>query len=230
MAKVPKKQYVVIGLGRFGRALAKALYNGGAEVMAIDKDPDLVNDIDEYCTQAICADATDEKILHKLGVHNLDVAIVCMASEIESSIFVTLILKQLGIPRLIAKANNIKHKHVLEKIGADRVIIPEEEMGVKLAAALLNPNMIEVLSLSDNYRIVEIRTPAKWQHKSLIELNLRAAERITIILLKRGEEIFVPPAGDCVLLPDDILVIAGTVDDTRRLSTKATDEVNQDLV
>lgn len=228
MAKIVKNQYVVIGLGRFGIALTKCLFAEGAEVLVIDRDPEKINEIDAYCTQAVCADATDERVLAKLGVRNLDVAIVCIASDIESSIFVTLLLKQLGIPKIIAKAQDAKHKHVLEKIGADYVIVPEEEMGEKLAVSLVKPNMIEVLSLSNQFRIVEIRTPQKWQGKSLLELNLRTTERISIILIKRGETVIAPPTAECVLLPDDILVIAGAVADIKRLSTKATAKVLED--
>lgn len=225
MAKVIKKQYAVIGLGRFGMALTRGLNAEGAEILVIDNDPDKVNAIEPYCTQAICADATDETVLEKIGIRNLDVAIVCIAGDIESSIFVTLTCKQLGVPQVIAKAQNARHRHVLKKIGADIVIVPEEEMGAKLAANLVKPNMIEVMSLSDNFRMVEIRTPLKWQHKTLVQLNLRNTEKVTLVLVKRGEEIIVTPGGDCELLPDDILVIAGTYTDTKRLSSKATETV-----
>lgn len=229
MAKVIKKQYAVIGLGRFGMALARGLNAEGAEVLVIDSDPDKVNDIEPYCTQAICADATDESVLEKIGIRNLDVAIICIAGDIEASIFVTLTCKQLGVAQVIAKAQNDRHRHVLKKIGADIVIVPEEEMGAKLAANLVKPNMIEIMSLSDNFRIVEIKTPLKWQHKSLIQLDLRKTEKVTIILIKRDDNIIVTPAADCELLPDDILVIAGTYTDTKRLSSKATETVLESL-
>lgn len=229
MAKVIKKQYAVIGLGRFGTALTKGLFAEGAEVLAIDSDIEKVNDIEPFCTQAICADATDESVLERVGIRNLDVVVVCIANDIESSIFVTLTCKQLGVPRVIAKAQNERHRHVLKKIGADIVIVPEEEMGAKLASNLVKPNMIEVMSLSDKFRMVEIRTPLKWQHKTLIQLNLRNAEKITIVLIKRGDDIIVTPAGDCELLPDDILVIAGSYADTKRLSAKATEAVLEEL-
>ena len=227
MAKT-KKQYAVIGLGRFGTALTRELFAEGAEVLAIDSDQDKVNDIEPYCTQAICADAADEAVLEKIGIRNLDVAIVCIASDIESSIFITLTCKQLGVNQVIAKAQNERHRHVLKKIGADIVIVPEEEMGAKLAANLLKPNMIEIMSLSDNFRMVEIKTPQKWQHKTLLQLNLRVTEKVTIVLIKRGKEIIVTPGGECELLPEDILVIAGTYADTKRLSNKATERVLDD--
>ena len=229
MAKAIKKQYAVIGLGRFGTALTRELHAEGAEVLAVDSDQDKVNDIEPYCTQAICADATDEAVLEKIGIRNLDVVIVCIAGDIESRIFVTLTCKQLGVPQVIAKAQNERHRHVLKKIGADIVIVPEEEMGSKLAANLLKPNMIEIMSLSDNFRMVEIKTPLKWQHKTLIQLNLRNTEKVTIVLIKRGNEIIVTPDAQCELLPEDILVIAGTYTDTKRLSAKATERVLDEL-
>lgn len=228
MAKNVKKQYAVIGLGRFGTALTKGLEREGAEVLVIDNDPDRVNEIDNYCTQAICADATDEKVLEKLGVRNLDVAVVCIADDIESSIFVTLTLKQLGVPKVIAKAQSDKHRSVLQKIGADLVILPEEEAANKLVEKLLKPNIVEILSLSDDFRIVEIKTPVKWQNKTLLQLDLRNTERVSILLIKRGNDVITTPDRETVLMPDDILLISGDATATKRLSAKATASVIDD--
>lgn len=225
MAKAVKKEFVVIGLGQFGTALTHKLYEDGASVMVIDKDPDKINEIDAYCTQAICADATDERALDKLGIKNLDVAIVCIASEIESSVFITLTLKQMGLPLVIAKAKNAKHKHILQKIGADLVLVPEEEMGIKLGGQLTKPNMVEILSLNDSFRIIEIKTPTKWQNKTLVQLKLTSTEHVTILLIKRGEQVIVTPGGDCTLLPDDVLVLSGSAADTQRVASKATGTV-----
>ena len=225
MAKAVKKEFVVIGLGLFGTSLTKKLYAEGAAVMAINKDPDKINDIDAYCTQAVCTDATDERALEKLGIKNMDVAVVCIASEIEASVFITLTLKQMGLPLVIAKAQNEKHKHILKKIGADVVLVPEEEMGMKIGGNLTKPNMIEILSLNEKFRIIEIKTPAKWQNKTLIQLRLTVTEKVTILLIKRGEEIIVTPDGSCTLLPDDILVLSGTVADTKRVAGKATENI-----
>ena len=230
MAKTTKKEFVVIGLGQFGTALTKQLYEEGASVLVIDKDPDKINDIDAFCTQAVCADATDERALERLGIKNLDVAVVCIASEIEASVFITLALKQMGLPLVIAKAQNDKHKHILEKIGADRVIVPEEEIGIKLAGNLTRPNMVEILSLNEQFRIIEIKTPVKWQNKSLIQLKLTTTERVTILLIKRGEEIIVTPGGDCVLLEGDILLISGSLADTKRVAGKATQAILNEFV
>lgn len=224
MAKQIKKQFAVFGLGRFGTSVTKALYENGADVLAVDKNIERVNDMDSFCTQSVCADATDERVLIKLGINNFDVAVVCIGTDIESSIFITLMCKQLGIKHVICKAQDAMHKMVLEKIGADRVIIPEEEMGEKLAAGLLKPNIVEIMNLN-NFRIVEIITPEQWQNKSLIELDLRNTEKITVIIVKRGDEIIVTPSSECRLLADDVLVIAGNATDTERLSRKATKTV-----
>lgn len=231
MKKIPaiKKQYVVFGLGRFGFALTKALYEYGAEVLAIDKDEEKVNDISPYCTHAVCADATDDNNLNQLGINNMDVAIVCLASNIEASIFVSLMCKQMGIPQIFSKARDEKHRLVLQKIGVDWAFIPEETMGEKLAATLLKPNMVEIMTLTDKFRMVEIRTPKKWQDKTLAELDLRNTEHVNLVVVKRGDDVIASPGGDCKLLADDLLIIAGTVNDTKRLSNKATEQVYGDV-
>lgn len=230
MAKTVKKEFLVIGLGQFGTALTKRLYEEGASVMVIDKDPDKINDIEPFCTQAVCTDATDERALAKLGIQNLDVAVICIASEIEASVFITLTLKQLGLPLVIAKAQNDKHKHILSKIGADKVLVPEEEMGIKLAGNLTKPNMVEILSLNEQFRIIEIKTPVKWQNKTLIQLKLTATEHVTILLVKRGDQIIVTPGGDCMLLEGDILLISGSLADTKRVAGKATQAILNDII
>lgn len=224
-----KNQYVVFGLGRFGSALTKALFEAGAEVLAVDKDIERVTDIEQYCTHAVCADATDEHNIERLGINNMDVAVVCVASNIEASIFITLMCKQMGIPKVISKAIDVRHKLVLERVGADSVIIPEVAMGERLAAMLAKPNVVEIMTLADSFRMVEIRTPKRWQDKTLIELDLRHTERVNIVVIKRGDEIITSPAGDCKLLPDDLIVIAGAVDDIKRLSNKATGKAVADV-
>ncbi len=223
-----KKQYVIFGLGRFGVALTKALCEYGAEVLVIDEDEDKINEISPFCTQAVCADATDERNLEKLGINNMDVAVVCIASNIEASIFVSLMCKQMGVPTVIAKARDDRHKLVLQKIGVDTTFVPEEAMGEKLAATLVKPNMVEVMTLTDKFQMVEIRTPKKWQDKTLAELDLRNAEHVTLVVIKRGDEVIASPGADCKLLADDLLIIAGTVNDTKRLSNKATETVYTD--
>ena len=225
-----KNQYVVFGLGRFGVALTKALYENGAEVLVVDKDEERINEISPYCTHAACADATDEHNLERLGINNMDIAIVCIASNIEASIFVTLMCKQMGIPKVISKASDERHKLVLERIGADSVVIPEEAMGERLASMLVKPNVVEIMTLADSFRMIEIRTPKRWLDKTLIELNLRNTERVNIVVIKRVDEIITSPSGDCKLLEYDIIVVAGSVNDIKRLSNKATGKVVSDTI
>lgn len=217
-------------MGRFGAALTKALYNYGAEVLVVDKDEDKINEISPYCTHAVCMDATDEHNLERLGINNMDVAIVCIASNVEASIFISLLCKQIGIPKVMSKASNERHKLVLERIGVDTVLIPEEAMGERLASMLVKPNVVEIMTLADSFRMIEIRTPKRWVDKTLIELNLRNTERVNIVVIKRGDEIITSPAGDCKLEADDLIVVAGSVDDIKRLSNKATGKAVDDKI
>ena len=131
----------------------------------------------------------------------------------------------MGIPKVISKASDEKHKLVLERIGVDSVVIPEEAMGERLAAMLAKPNVVEIMTLADSFRMVEIRTPKRWQDKTLIELDLRNTEHVNIVVIKRGDEVITSPAGDCKLLADDLIVIAGAIDDIKRLSNRATGRV-----
>lgn len=224
-----KKQYVIFGLGRFGVALTKALCEYGVEVLVIDEDEDKINEISPYCTHAVCADATDEHALEKLGVNNMDVAVVCIASNIEASIFISLICKRMNIPTVIAKARDDRHKTVLQKIGVDMTFVPEEAMGEKLATTLLKPNMVEIMTLNEDFQMVEIRTPKKWQDKTLAELDLRNTEHVTLVVIKRGDEVIASPGGNCKLIAEDLLIIAGSVADTKRLSNKATEKVSNEI-
>lgn len=223
-----KRQIAVIGAGRFGTAVITTLFESGAEVLVIDEDEERINAIQDYCTQAIVADATDERVLEKIGINEFDTVIVCIATDAEASIFVSLTCLQMGVKQVIARASDRKHKLVLEKIGVEKVIIPEEDSGIKLANQLTKPNLIEVLQLTEDFRIVEIKTPVKWRDKTLIQLDLRKSEKVSIILIKRDNQIIVSPSGECVLLHDDVLVIAGTIEDTERLRTKATQSVLDD--
>lgn len=229
MKKNLKKQYVIFGLGRFGTALTKALHEYGAEVLVIDEDEEKINEIAPFCTHAVSCDATDEHNLEKLGINNMDVAIVCISSNIESSIFISLMCKQLGIPTVISKAFDERHKLVLQKIGVDHVFIPEEAMGEKIAATLVKPNMVEVMTLTDDFHMVEIRTPKKWQDKTLAELDLRNTEHVTLVVIKRGDEVIASPGANDKLLEGDLLVLAGTVTDTKRISNKATATVSNTI-
>lgn len=222
-----KKQFLVIGLGSFGASLAKTLFEKGADVMAIDKNYDVINAFEPFCSQAICMDATEEQQLNKIGPANMDEAFVCM-SDIKASIFICLSLLQAGVKKVTCKATDEKHKTVLKKMGVHRVIIPEQEIGYKTALNVIRPNMIEILSLSESFTLVEIKTPEKWLGKTVMELDLRRNERVYVLAVKRGEDIMTEGLKDIMLEPDDLLLIYGSKRHTDRLAGKATKNVEDD--
>lgn len=211
------KQYLVLGLGRFGMSIAKALCELGQEVLAVDSDAELVNDIAPYVTQAMQLDATDEDVLATLGVNNFDAAIVSIGQNTRDSILVSVILKELGVPYLIAKANDDLHAKVLRKIGADRVIFPERDMGARVARSILTPNVLDLMNLSDDYQIIEIRVPSKWVGNSIIGLNVRRHYGLNILAIHRQERFLVSPAPDMLFASGDTLLVMGKKEDIEQL-------------
>ena len=177
-----KKQFVIIGLGRFGASIAKTLYALGNDVLAIDKKEDLVQEISDSVTHAIQMDATDESALRTLGIRNFEVAVVTIGDNIQSSIMATLLVKELGVKYIIAKGNSDIHAKVLYKIGADRVILPEKDMGVRVAHNLVSSNILDYIELSPDYSIIEIDSPNEWCNKTMKELNLRSKYGINVIV------------------------------------------------
>ena len=211
--KEKNKQYMVLGLGRFGESLAKSLYKQGHEVLAIDSDEELVDAIAPYVTQAIRIDATDEGALQSLGVRNFDAAIVSIGQNMRDSILVCVLLKELGVPYLIAKATDELHAKVLRNVGVDRVIFPERDMGMRLAKSLLTPNVLELMDLSDDYQLVEIILPMKWAGNSIIGVDVRKKYGISILAIHRGGQFLVSPSPDTVFETGDILLVLGQKDD-----------------
>ncbi|WP_434632166.1 TrkA family potassium uptake protein [Thermoanaerobacterium thermosaccharolyticum] len=212
------KQFVVIGLGRFGSSVAKTLYSLGCDVLAIDSSEELVQNISDSVTRAVQADATDEKVLRSLGVRNFDVAIIGTGTDIQTSLLVTLMVKELGVKTVVAKAQNELHAKVLLKIGADRVIFPEKEAGVKLAYSLISSNILDFIELSPEYNIVEIIAIRDWIGKSLNELKLRQRFGLNIIAIKRGNNIKITPSADDIIMEGDNLVVIASTDDINKLN------------
>lgn len=203
-----RKQFVVIGLGRFGTSVAKTLTALGHEVLALDKNEHAVQVIMQDVTQAVQADAREEETLRGLGVRNLDVAIVAIGDDLEANILITLMLKEMGIPYVVAKAQSIQHGKVLEKIGADKIVYPEQDMGIRLANNLIRTNVMDFIELSLDYSIFEIIAPAKFVNKSLGKLNLRAVYNINVVAIKKGiDQIVIAPGANSVVEEKDILVI-----------------------
>lgn len=203
------KQFVVIGLGRFGSSIAKTLYSLGNEVLAIDSDEEAVQGIADDVTQAIQAEATDEGMLKSLGIRNFDVAVVTVGSDVQSSIMITLLVKELGIKYVIAKAHNELHAKVLYKIGADRVVFPERDMGIRVAHNLCSSSILDYIELSPDYSIMEIAAIEEWENKNLRDLNMRSKYGVNVMAIKRGSNINVSPQADDMIKPGDVLVVIG---------------------
>ena len=203
------KSYIVIGLGKFGAEASRRLCELGCEVLAIDRNADLVQPISTQVTQAVVGDARDKEVLRALGAKDFECAIVAIGDNLADSVLATMNLKELGVPYIVCKAADETHRQVLMKLGADKVVIPEQEQADRLAKNLSSPNVLDYIELSDAYGIIEIPAPVKWQGKSLKELNVRAKLGVNIIAVKSGGEINVSPAADYRITSDDIMVVLG---------------------
>lgn len=206
------KSYVVIGLGLFGSCVARQLCGLGSEVLAIDMDAELVQAISGDVTNAVVADAQDKEVLKALGVGNCDCAVVAIGDDLGASVLATMNLKELGVPYIVCKAHDSTHRKVLEKLGADKVVIPEREVAEKLAHSLSSPNVLEFIELSKDYGIVEVPAPKAWAGKSIVQLNVRAKLGVNIIAVESGENVNVAPSAQYVVKKDDILVVLGDYD------------------
>ncbi|MBE5734940.1 MAG: TrkA family potassium uptake protein [Clostridiales bacterium] len=215
------KDYLVIGLGRFGKSVATTLYSMGNEVLAIDKDADEVAKLHDKVSTAVTADASSKEILYSLGAQNFDCAIICM-SDIEASLLATQVCKDLNIPYIIAKAQNEQHGKILSSIGVDLIIHPEEYVGKKLASLLSKPGINELVELTDDFNIFEMTTPESWYDKNVEELNIRRKYGVSIVYIKRSNKILSPDA-DTKLAEGDILIIAGQKNKLSLLSNLNTD-------
>lgn len=204
-----KKDFVVFGLGKFGRSVAQALFQNGCDVLAIDRDSEVVQDISDFVTHAVQADVTDAEALHALGIRNFDVAIIAIGEDMQSSIMSTILVKEIGVPYVVAKAQNDLHKRVLEKVGADKVIFPEREIGVRIANNLTAQSFTDYIEVSEDFSIGEIEIRKEWVGKTLKELDMRNVYGINVIGIKQGSEITITPAADKLLSNVDVLIVIG---------------------
>lgn len=208
-SNVKKKQFAVIGMGRFGSSIAKTLYNLGFEVLAIDENEARIQDIIDTVTHAVQANSTDEDALKALGIRNFDVVVVAIGQDIQSSILTALILKDLGVPMLIVKAQNELHGKVVKKIGADKVIFPERDMGQRVAHHLISNNIMDFIELSDDYSIVEIMAAKKMVGKNLRQLDIRAKFGCNVIAVKSPDKMNIAPHAEDIIKENDILIVVG---------------------
>lgn len=215
-----KKNFAVIGLGRFGGSICRTLANQGIEVLAIDKNEERVNEFSMIASHAVVGDSTDETVLKSIGIRNFDHVIVAIGDDIQSSILTTLILKELGVHIVTAKAQNDYHEKVLRKIGADRVVHPERDMGERIANNMASNSVLDYLELSAEHSIVEIVANGKIGGNTIIDLDIRKKYGLNIVAIKRGEELIVSPQAKEIIRHNDILIVIGNDNDINRFERK----------
>ncbi|KIL44718.1 potassium channel family protein [Jeotgalibacillus soli] len=215
-----KKEFVVIGLGRFGGSIVRELIEQGMEVMAIDKFEDKIDEFANIATHAVMADSTDESVLRSLGIRNFDHVIVAIGDDIQASILTTLMLKEIGVKKITVKAQNDYHEKVLKRIGADKVVHPERDMGKRIAHNIVSNNVLDYLELSDEHSIVEIVANDLLIGNTIIGLDIRAQYGINIVAIKRGDEIIVSPQATDEIQEGDILIVIGADSDINRFEKR----------
>lgn len=206
-----KKTYAVFGLGRYGIAVATELVENGIEVIAVDSNQQIINDVAAYLPVCKCADVTDAEVISRLGIESIDTVIVCMANNLEASVMAVTLCKEAGVKTVIAKCANEMHQKILLRIGADQVVFPENESGIRLAKNLLSSGFIDIISLSKDVSMIEIDVKKEWFGKNLIELNLRKKYGFNIVATKKNNKVNVNVNPEQVL--DDqttLIVIANT--------------------
>lgn len=214
------KQFAVIGLGRFGRSVAVTLSKMGYDVLAIDINEEKVNDIMEYVTHAVQMDAMEEQALRSLGIRNFDVVIVAIGQSVQSNILVTVMLKEMGVKKVVAKAVTELHGKVLAKVGADKVVFPERDMGVRVAHALVSKNILDQINISPDYSIIELVTPDEFAGKTLGEGEIRGKYGVTVLAIRRGNEVIISPGAKQMVREGDVLVVVGRNEKLRALEEK----------
>jgi trk system potassium uptake protein TrkA len=202
-------EFAVIGLGRFGGAVALTLARLGHHVLGVDVDPHRAQSFAPHLTHAVQMDATEEEALRQLGMRNFDTVVVAIGGHLDASILITLLLKEMGVRRVVAKASSDLHGKILEKVGADRVVYPEKEMGQKVARFLTEANVLDLIELTPHVSLVETGVPAGMVGRNLRDLDLRARYGVTVLALRRGERVIISPSADQPLHAGDVLVLLG---------------------
>lgn len=215
--KSKKKQFLVLGLGRFGASVAKNLGQMGHDVLAMDTSEALVEEISPFVTQAVQGDVTDEAALEAIGVRNFDVAVVSIGTNIRDSILACVLLKEQGVPYIVAKATDELHGKVLAKIGVDRVIYPERDMGLRVAKSLVSANVMELMELSKDAQIVEITLPKAWETRTIGSLDVRNHYHVSILAVHRADQFIISPTASTALQENDTLLILGKPEDVESL-------------
>ncbi len=213
------KRFAVIGLGKFGFNVAKALFEDGNEVVAIDSDKNRVKSIDQWSTEAIVLDCTEKEILKSLGLETMDAVIVSTGSKISTSILICLYLQEIGVKKILAKALDDDHAKILQKVGATEIIHPERGMALRVSRSLSHPNMLDFIPLAEEFDLVQIDPPLEFIGKSLKELNLRSKYNVHVIAIKElvPENFLLVPPASFVIKDSDILIMLGKTEDIRQI-------------
>ena len=215
------KQFAVLGLGRFGQSLAYTLYENGCNVLACDYDYEIVQEFSNSATHVVQADVTDENVMESLALSNYDAVIIAIGSDMNSCLMATLIAKEKGAKYVIVRAQNLIQKKIFERIGADRVILPEHEMGIKTATNLITTSLVDYINLSEEYSIAEIEPPASWVEHTIYELNIRANYGLNIIGIKRGKKIIISPEVNESILENDVIIVVGLNSDIEEVNLES---------
>ena len=210
-----KKTYAVFGLGRYGIAVARELVSNGMEVIAVDTDEKIVNAAANELPICKCADVTDPDVIRQLGISSVDVVIIAMATNLEASVMAVTLCKDIGVKTVIAKAANEMHQKILNRVGADQVVFPENESGIRLAKNLLSSGFVDMVSLAKNVSMIELDIKPEWIGKNLIELNLRKKYSINVVAIRKAESVSVDIDPHALLQSDDKLIV---IANTERLS------------
>ena len=213
------KRVVVIGLGIFGMNLVKTLYENGIEIIAIDKNKDIIQQVKESCSKAILADGTNKEVVESIGIQKDDIVIISFGEDLSASTLITLHLKELKVKNIIVKAPNEDHKRVLEKVGATDIIIPEKEMADKVARSIISPNVLDYIPLSEDYTISELAPPASFYGKTIGELHLRTKYHVEVIAVREmlPDRVRMVPRADFVIKDSDVLVVIGKEEDIQKI-------------
>lgn len=221
-----KKEFVVFGLGRFGWSVATTLADSGCEVLVVDNDEEKIKEIADLVTYAVKANVTDSETLETLGLSNFDGAIIAMGEDLEASVMATILVKELGIPYVLAKAQTELQGKILKKVGADMIIYPEKETGIRIANKLILGNFFDAVELSSIYSMMELEPLDEWDGHSLKELNLRHKYKLNVIGIKRHGELNISPEVDSPIYKDDIMIVIGKNELLNKLQSLRSREKN----
>ena len=209
--------YAVFGLGRYGVAVAKELSDSGADILAVDMNEDIVNEASAHLPICRCADITDPDVIKQLGISNVDTVIIAMANSLEASVMATTLCKEAGVKTVIAKCSNEMHRKILLRVGADKVVFPEKESGIRLAKNLLSSDFLDVIELSNNVSMIELNVKSEWEGKSLIELNLRRKYSINVVAVRKKDEVKIDIDPATPLTHDMKLIVIASGEKLRKL-------------